>query len=85
MARLNWLRNRFWAEMGLGIASLAFAVLTKVWRDWIEIVFRVDPDHHSGSLEIVIVAVSIAVSLFTLLAARLEWRKASGPAAATSA
>jgi len=58
-ARLN---GRFWAELGLGLASTVFAVLTLAWKDWVEIVFKVDPDHHSGSLEWTIVAIAVAVS-----------------------
>src|SRR5713101_4167516 len=60
------LRSRFWAEIGLGLASALFAVLTLLWRDWVEIVFRVDPDHHSGSLEWTIVAAAVAFTLITL-------------------
>jgi hypothetical protein len=35
-------------------------VLTFAWRDWIEAIFRVDPDRHSGALEWAIVAVLLA-------------------------
>jgi hypothetical protein len=69
------LRARFWIEAGLALASFIFAVLTIVWRDWIEIVFRVDPDHHSGSLEWGIVLVAAAVTIAFAAAARVEWRK----------
>ncbi|HYR62968.1 MAG TPA: ABC transporter permease [Actinomycetota bacterium] len=79
------LRSRFWAEIGLGLASALFAVLTLLWRDWVEIVFRVDPDHHSGSLEWTIVAAAVAVTLITFAAARFEWRRASTGAATASA
>lgn len=68
------LRRRSWVEAGLGLASLTFAVLTLRWRDWVEMVFRVDPDHHRGGVEVALVSVCLAVSLITLLAVRLEWR-----------
>jgi hypothetical protein len=81
-ARLN---GRFWAELGLGLASTVFAVLTLAWKDWVEIVFKVDPDHHSGSLEWTIVAIAVAVTVIAFAAARFEWRKAATAAAAASA
>jgi len=78
------LSGRFWVELGLGLASTVFAVLTLAWKDWVEIVFKVDPDHHSGSLEWTIVAVAVALTVIALAAARFEWRKAAtaAPAAA---
>jgi len=79
------LNGRFWAELGLGLASTVFAVLTLAWRDWVEIVFKVDPDHHSGSLEWTIVAVAVAVTVIAFAAARFEWRKAATAPAAASA
>jgi len=79
------LSGRFWVEAGLGLASIVFAVLTLAWKDWIEIVFKVDPDHHSGSLEWVIVAVAVAVTVITFAAARIEWRKAATASGAASA
>jgi hypothetical protein len=72
-------------ELGLGLASTLFAVLTLAWKDWVEIVFKVDPDHHSGSLEWTIVAVAVAVTVIALAAARVEWRKAATAAAVASA
>jgi hypothetical protein len=68
--------RRFRLELGLAAISAALLLATILWRDWIEIVFRVDPDHGSGSLEWMIVAVT-ALSAVTFAAlARVEWRKA---------
>jgi hypothetical protein len=52
--------NRIRLESALAIASGTLCVLTFVWRDWIEAVFRVDPDRHSGALEWAIVGVLLA-------------------------
>ena len=79
------LSGRFWVEAGLGLASTVFALLTLAWRDWVEIVFKVDPDHHSGSLEWIMVAVAVAVTVITFAAARIEWRKAAIASGAASA
>ncbi|MGA7668949.1 MAG: hypothetical protein WBW04_00905 [Nitrolancea sp.] len=71
------LRPRFWVESVLAAASFLFAVLTLVWKDWIELIFRVDPDNHSGSLEMSIVLVAIAVTVTFAILARIEWRRRS--------
>jgi hypothetical protein len=68
------LRTRFWIEAGFAALSLIFAVLTLVWTDWIEIVFRVDPDHHSGSLEWAIAFGALAIAIIIGVVARAEWR-----------
>jgi hypothetical protein len=74
----------FWAETALASFTAFLAVLTLVWRDWIEGVFGFDPDHHNGSFEWDLV---IACGLLTLVfgaLARREWRRARlKPAAAT--
>jgi hypothetical protein len=48
----QWPRRRFWIETGLGALSALLFVLTLFVPDWIEAVSRVDPDRHSGSLEL---------------------------------
>ncbi len=69
------LRPRFWIETVMSMGSFVFALLTLLWKDWIELVFRVDPDAHSGSLEMTIVLVAIAITIATAVLARVEWRR----------
>jgi hypothetical protein len=69
------LRRRFWVQGALAATSAVLAALTALWRDWIEVVFRVDPDHSSGALEWLTVAAFVtAATLFTVLA-RSELRR----------
>jgi hypothetical protein len=69
-------RTRFWVETGLATAAGIFTVLTALWKDWIEIVFGADPDHHSGSLEWLLAAGTLAVAICFCIAARHEWLRA---------
>ena len=64
------LRRRFWAESVLAIATGILAVVTAVVPDWIEVVFRVDPDAGSGALEWLVVAALTVACLGSALAAR---------------
>lgn len=73
----RWPRRRFWFEAGLGALSALLFVLTLFVPDWIEAVFRVDPDQHSGSLEWGIVVVLAVMSVGSGLLARGEWRRAA--------
>jgi hypothetical protein len=66
---------RFWIALVLGLVSAIFAILTLVWKDWIEIVFGVDPDHHNGSAEWLIVAIAAAIAAGSLILARFDWRR----------
>ena len=50
---------RFLLEAGFGGGAAALGVLTLFWRDWIEAIFGIDPDHHNGSFEWLIVAGSV--------------------------
>lgn len=75
MTRREKLARRFWLEAALSTVSAVMAVVTLVTRDWIEVVFGVDPDHGSGALEWALV-VGLALVAVTLGAmARLEWRR----------
>ena len=71
----NALRRRFWFETGLAIVTGILFVITLAQRDWIEVVFGVDPDSRSGALEWLIVGVLLVatIALFTL--ASFEWRR----------
>ena len=68
------LRRRFWVEAALAMLSAISAFLTALWKDWIEIVFRVDPDHHSGALEVVVILAFIAATIACGALARREWQ-----------
>ena len=68
-------RTRFWVESILAIVTAAMFIVTLVSRDWIEEVFGVEPDAGNGSLEWLLVAVLLAISVLAFLAARVEWRR----------
>lgn len=64
-------RRRFLIETALSVVSAALLLLTLLWKEWIEIVFRVDPDGGSGALEWAIVAAMLALTVaFGALARR---------------
>jgi hypothetical protein len=68
-------RLRLAAELGTVVCSMAAFVLTLLNRDWIEVLFRVDPDHGNGSAEWLILGFFLAVALITLVLASIEWRR----------
>jgi hypothetical protein len=77
------LRRRFWIEAALALSSAALFVLTLVTREWIELVFGVDPDHGSGSLEwAIVLCLAVPTVVFAVLA-RLEWRRPPLPQGAS--
>lgn len=74
----------FWAEVTLASFTAVLAILTLVWRDWIEGVFGFDPDRHNGSFEWeLVIACALLTVFFGALAGR-EWRKAPLKAAPAS-
>ena len=68
-------RVLFGLETALACSALTLAVVTAIWQDWIEIVFGIDPDKHSGSLEWLTVAASLAIAVICGIAARAQWRR----------
>ena len=46
-----------------------------VWKDWIEIVFGVDPDQGSGALEWAVVVVLAIGAVTGAALARSEWKR----------
>jgi hypothetical protein len=70
------LRPLFWVEALLALGNAMLLVMTLLWKDWIEIVFDVDPDAGSGALEWAIVGVTLLLTLVFVVLARSEWRRA---------
>ena len=68
--------NRYRLEAGLALVAALLAGFTAIWRDWIEAVFRVDPDAHSGATEWAIVGILILSAVALGLVARREFRHA---------
>jgi hypothetical protein len=77
----NGLRRRFWPEAGLGLITGVLFILTLVRRDWIEALFGIDPDNHSGSLEYMIVGGLLVVTIALVALASYEWRRAASTVA----
>jgi len=65
----------------LAAASAALLVVTLVWHDWVEIVFRVDPDRGNGWLEWLVVAAAFGLTLTFSVSARQEWRRSTSATA----
>ena len=72
----NALRWRFWLESGMAIVTGILFAITLVQRDWIEVVFGVDPDSHNGTLEWLIVGALLVATMTLFALASYEWRRA---------
>jgi hypothetical protein len=72
----NVLRRRFWLETAMAIVTSIVFVFTLVQRDWIEMVFGVDPDNNNGTLEWLIVGALLVVTITLFTLANDEWRRA---------
>ena len=55
-------------ETALAVVSVVLFALTLVWGEWIELIFRVDPDGGNGAAEILVAAA------FAVAAVVLGWR-----------
>ena len=66
----------FYLEGVLGSLGVLLFVLTLVWKDWIELVFRIDPDEGNGAAEYLVVFALLAIVATSCWLARTEWRAA---------
>ena len=67
------MRKRFWFEIVVGGLGIVLLVVTLISREWIEIVFGVDPDHGSGAVEIAISVALLCVASVSFFLARREF------------
>lgn len=72
---MNGRSREFWIELGLAVSSGCLLALTLVTREWIELLFGVDPDGGSGAIEWLIVAALAAFTLLFSVLARREHRR----------
>lgn len=70
-------RIRFWVEAALASLTAILLLLTLISREWIELLFGVDPDGGDGSLEWAIVGILLVATGFFGWLARVEWRRAA--------
>ncbi|HLZ23128.1 MAG TPA: hypothetical protein VKQ30_13490 [Ktedonobacterales bacterium] len=75
------LRRRFYSESVLSAISLVMLVVTVVRRDWIEMLFSIDPDQGTGAAEWMIAGSLLVATLALMMLARAEWRRARVAAA----
>jgi hypothetical protein len=68
-------RTRFWWETALASLTVGLFVLTLVSRNWIEVVFGIEPDQSNGSLEWIIVGGLFVASVALIALAHAEWRR----------
>jgi hypothetical protein len=69
------MRARFWMEVVSSSGAAGVGALTLAWRDWIEVLLGIDPDHRNGSLEWFIAIGLFAAALIVAMLARFEWRQ----------
>jgi hypothetical protein len=70
------LRKRFWGDLAFATVAGVLAMITAVWTDWVEIVFRIDPDNSSGRLEWTVVVVLALVAVVSYAQAWREYHRA---------
>jgi hypothetical protein len=75
------LRRRFYPEAIVGAITAVLFLVTLVRRDWIEALFGVDPDSHSGALELLIVGGLLLATVVLCSLATYEWRRGDAVAA----
>ena len=62
-------------EAVLAVLTGTLGVITIFWHDWIEILTGWDPDHHNGSVEVVLIVALLAVSATCAVLARRTYRR----------
>ena len=62
-------------ETTVAILTGALGIITIFWHDWIEILTGWDPDHHNGSVEVVLIVALLAASVTCAALARRTYRR----------
>ena len=65
-------RRRFWVETALAAVAALLTVVTILVPDWLEVFFHLEPDEGSGSFEVVVTLIALAIAVSASLAAVFE-------------
>jgi hypothetical protein len=76
---MNRLPLIFWFEAALTLLNAALLLLTIVETDWIEAVFKIDPDAGSGAAEWGVMGITLLLTIVFFALARSEWQRAMAP------
>lgn len=76
------LRPRFWVEVVFAVITLFLLILTLVQKEWIETIFRVDPDQGNGSFEWLLVLLFALVTVILVAFALTEIARSNRSTAA---
>jgi hypothetical protein len=68
-------RFRFWIDVAVTSLTVGLFLLTLFSRNWIEVLFGIDPDHGDGSFEWIIVGGLLVASIALVALTRAEWRR----------
>ncbi len=68
-------RARLWLEASCAALGATLFVVTLISREWIEVIFGVEPDGGSGAAEFAIAFGLLAVAAVSSVLAIREWRK----------
>ena len=79
MERFRALSARTRIDVIAGAAFSFLTILTLIVPDWIEVVFKVEPDGGNGSLEWVFVAAMALIAIVFAVDARRTWTAATVP------
>ena len=66
-------RRRFWISLVLAVVAAFLALITLVWRTWIEGASGLEPDGGSGEAEWLVVVACAVASVALSGLARREW------------
>ncbi|GAB3002875.1 hypothetical protein [Saccharothrix stipae] len=76
MASRAKVRGRFWVEAALAAVTGVVTAATLFSREWVEVVFGVEPDGGGGSFEWVVVRVAGLAFVVRSGLTAAEWRRA---------
>jgi hypothetical protein len=69
------LRKIFWWETAGAVACAVLFIVTLFNREWIEVLFGVEPDGGNGTMEWAVVVVLAALTLLSVTLVSREWRR----------